>query len=76
MRREKQMINFKRFVSGILSLVMMLVMFESIPVYAKTGTERYTYEGYTVEYIVSNEWTGNQSVEVKMTNTGEESILN
>ena len=70
------MINFKRFVSGILSLVMMLVMFESIPVYAKTGTETYTYEGYTVEYIVSNEWTGNQSVEVKITNTGEESILN
>ena len=70
------MINFKRFVSGILSLVMVMFMFESIPVYAKTGTETYTYEGYTVEYIVSNEWTGNQSVEVKITNTGEESILN
>ena len=70
------MTNFKRFVSGILSLIMVMFMFESIPVYAKTGTETYTYEGYTVEYIVSNEWTGNQSVEVKITNTGEESILN
>lgn len=70
------MINFKRFISAILSLVIMLVMFESIPVYAKTGTETYTYEDYTIDYSVSNEWTDNQSVEVKITNTGEESILN
>ena len=70
------MINFKRFISAILSLVMVMFMFESIPVYAKTGTETYTYEDYTIDYSVSNEWTGHQSVEVKITNTGEESILN
>ncbi|MBE6838141.1 MAG: hypothetical protein E7507_01175 [Ruminococcus sp.] len=55
---------------------MMLIMFKDIPVNAVVDTEEYTYDNYTVEYTVSNEWTGNQSVEVKITNTGEESILN
>ena len=51
-------------------------MFKDIPVNAVVDTGEYTYDNYTVEYTVSNEWTGNQSVEVKITNTGEESILN
>lgn len=31
-----------------------------------------TYNGYSVEYKVTNEWTGNQIIEVTVTNTGDE----
>lgn len=43
---------------------------------AETGTTAYAYNGYTVDYSVTNEWNGGQSVEVKITNTSNEPILN
>lgn len=68
--------KLKRLLSGILSAVMVFSAFTSVPVSAEVGTTEYTYDDYSVEYKVSNEWTGNQSVEVKITNTGDEPILN
>lgn len=48
-----------------------------IPVSAETGNlKTYTHDGYTVKYSVTGEWTGNQSVQVTVTNTGEEAISN
>ncbi|MCM1061651.1 MAG: cellulose binding domain-containing protein [Eubacterium sp.] len=41
--------------------------------YPKTENSRlYTYNGYTVEYKVVNEWTGNQNIEITVTNTESE----
>ncbi len=40
----------------------------------KANEREYVYSGYTVLYTVTSEWTGYQSVEVKLTNTGEESL--
>lgn len=36
----------------------------------------YTYNNFNVEYIIENKWDGAQSVKMKITNTGDESILN
>lgn len=36
----------------------------------------YTYDNFDVEYQVDSAWDGAQAIKVKITNTGEESILN
>ncbi len=66
----------KRIVAGIVAAAMTTTMLPTIPTFAATGTTTYSYDGYTVDYTVVNEWGSGQSVEVKITNTGEESILN
>lgn len=68
----------KRFYSLFLAIVFMLNMSASIPldVFAEDGSHTYSYDNYTVEYAVLNEWEGNQSVKVTIYNTGTESILN
>lgn len=50
----------------------MLVSSVSASSYSGTGESRlYNYKGYTVEYKVVNEWTGNQNIEIIVTNTGD-----
>ena len=66
----------KRIISGIVAAVMAVTMLPQIPAFAETSTATYSYDGYDVEYSVLNEWDNGQSVEVKVTNTGDESILN
>ena len=66
----------KRFVSSMVAIAMATTMLPTIPAFAATGTTTYSYDGYTVDYTVVNEWGSGQSIEVKITNTGEESILN
>lgn len=55
---------------------MSLSLFTTMPVSAETGKTTYNYEGYSVEYNITNEWNGAQTVELKVSNTGDESILN
>lgn len=66
----------KRFVSSMVAVAMATTMLPTIPAFAATGTTTYSYDGYTVDYTVANEWGNGQSVEVIITNTGDESILN
>ena len=66
----------KRFISVIVAATMVTNMMPTISAFAATSTTTYSYNGYTVDYTVVNEWDNGQSVEVKITNTSEESILN
>ena len=51
----------------------LLVTLVSASAYSEAGESRvYTYNGYTVEYKIVNEWTGNQNIEITVTNTGDE----
>ena len=68
--------KFKKIVSGMLAAAMSISLFATVPVSAETGKTTYTYDGYSVEYNVTNEWEGNQTVEITVSNTGDESILN
>lgn len=68
--------NLKRSIAVLLSLLLILPAFVASPVCAATGITTFDYEGYSVAYNVVNAWAGNQSVEVRITNTGTESILN
>ena len=61
-------------VSGMLAASMSLSLFTTIPVSAETGKTTYNYDGYSVEYNVTNEWDGAQTVELTVSNTGDESI--
>lgn len=63
-------------VSGMLAASMSLSLFTTIPVSAETGKTTYNYDGYSVEYNITNEWDGAQTVELTVSNTGDESILN
>lgn len=60
----------------MLAAAMSISLFATVPVSAETGKTTYTYDGYSVEYNVTNEWEGNQTVEITVSNTGDESILN
>jgi len=66
----------KRVVSSFTALAIATVAMPVIPAFAEAGTVSYSFDGYDVEYSVKNEWTDGQSIEVKITNTGDEPILN
>ena len=64
----------KRVTALTMSVMLMLNMTATaVPVSAATGESKiYTHDGYTVEYTIKNEWTGNQNIEVTITNTGDD----
>lgn len=66
----------KRAVSSFTALAIATVAMPVIPAFAETGAITYSFDGYDVEYSVKNEWTDGQSIEIKITNTGDEPILN
>ena len=66
----------KRAVSSFTALAIATVAMPVIPAFAEVGTVSYSFDGYDVEYSVKNEWIDGQSIEVKITNTGDEPILN
>ena len=74
--KHKYSTRLKKGISGILAAAMSMSVFTSIPVYAETSKTTYNYDGYSVEYNVTNEWDGAQTVELTVSNTGDESILN
>lgn len=63
----------KRITALTVSAMLMLNMATTaVPVFAAGESKVYTHDGYTVEYTVKNEWTGNQNIEVTITNTGDD----
>lgn len=63
-----------RIISSFLAVVMTAAMFAVVPAMAQITT--YTYDDYTAEYNVQNVWTGFQTIDVKVMNTGTEPLLN
>lgn len=68
--------KLRKSVSAILAAAMSLSLFTAIPVSADIGRTTYNYDGYSVDYNVTNEWDGAQTVELTVSNTGTDSILN
>lgn len=66
----------KKLFAGLLAAATAVTMMPQIPAFAATGTTTYSYDGYDVEYSVFNEWDNGQTVQVKITNTGNDSIMN
>ncbi|MBQ7981520.1 MAG: cellulose binding domain-containing protein, partial [Oscillospiraceae bacterium] len=69
----------KKWISWLLSSAMTVNILALMPInsFAASGDSRvYEKEGYTVTYSVGSEWDNSQTIEVKIENTGEESILN
>ncbi len=74
--RKKIKQKLSRTAAALTAALMAATALLSVPVTAQTGVTIYDYDGYTVEYIIHNEWDGYQSVEVKITNTGTKPVLN
>lgn len=68
--------RLKRLISGLVAAATAAIMLPQMPAFAETNATTYSYDGYDVEYSILNEWDNGQSVEVKVTNTGDDSILN
>lgn len=66
----------KRLISGFMAAATAITFMPQIPAFAETGTTTYSYDGYDVEYSVLNEWDNCQTVEIKVTNMSDDSILN
>ncbi len=68
--------KIRKTISLVIAAAMSVSMMTSIPVSAEIGNKTYEYEDYSVNYSVTNEWDGAQTVEVTISNTGSSSILN
>lgn len=66
----------RRSIAGISAMTIAVSALPSMSVFAVTGNTHYDYDGYSVDYTVTNEWIGHQNVSVKLTNTSDEPILN
>lgn len=64
--------------SFVLALTMFFSLFQPINLKAETisNTSTFEYDGFTVDYTIQNSWDDSQTIEVKITNTGVESIEN
>lgn len=69
--------NFKRILSGVMSLAMAATLVPSIPVLAEDfTTQNYVYDNYAVSYNVTNSWGDTEVVSVTLSNTGDSTIEN
>lgn len=69
----------KKLISLILSSIMLLNLITVLPInaFAASGSSKtYEKDGYSVTYIVGNEWDKSQTIYITLKNTGEEPILN
>ena len=65
----------KKIVSLILSMAMLIGIITIAPVYANPN-QTLVYDDYTVDYIVNSTWGDTQSINITVTNTGDETIEN
>lgn len=69
--------KLKRMLSAMLALTMTTSMMSSMPVMAADETVRtYSGVGYEVKYDVTGGWGNTQNIQVTLTNTGDEPLLN
>ncbi len=72
----------KKGIKKLFSLIMCLTMIINIvssnmsTAYAENFCTTYEYDTYKITYTITNEWQGYQNINIKLTNTGSEPILN
>lgn len=62
--KKTNKVKMRKVLSSIIATAMSVSMFAGIPVSAEIGRTTYNYDGYAVEYNVTNEWDGAQTVGV------------
>ena len=72
MRIEKLKKYINRTISGVIAVLLCLVLFPT----AEETKKILTYSNYAIEYNVVNAWGNSQNIEIKLTNTGSETIYN
>ena len=71
------MLNLKKMVSALLGVTMVANMALSIPAFAEETVDRtYVYDDYEITYDVTNSWGNTETIDISITNTGNETIEN
>ena len=71
------MLNLKKMVSALLGVTMIANMALSIPAFAEETVDRtYVYDDYEITYDVTNSWGNTETIDISITNTGNETIEN
>lgn len=76
MLKKKQKTKIKHILSSVLAFTVTANLFAVLPVSAENESRTYSGDGYSITYDVTNSWFGNQNVQVTLTNTGDEPLLN
>ena len=63
-----------RIMSIFIVILMLMSTFFNISAFAENNALSFVYDSYIIEYTLNNEWENNQNVEIKLTNTGNETI--
>ena len=74
MRIEKLKKYINRTISGVIAVLLCLILFPDISSTAEETKKILTYSNYAIEYNVVNAWGNSWNIEIKLTNTGSETI--
>lgn len=67
----------RKYFSLLLAIAMLCNFIMPFTAFANESTSKeFEYLNFTVNYIINNSWENNQNVEIKITNTGSETIQN
>ncbi len=68
---------FNKIFTSLVIMSIIITLFPNYSISAAHPSDRvYTYDNYSIEYTVRSSWDNNQVIDVKITNTGTEPILN
>lgn len=65
-----------RVIADFIATIICLMLLPTINVKAEISSNIFTYDNYSIEYNIVNEWDGYQNIEIKLTNIGSEPIYN
>ncbi len=68
--------SVNRFISIFMIFLMFATLYISVPIAAVTTLNVFEYDNYKIIYSIVNEWDNYHNIEIKITNTGNETIYN
>lgn len=68
--------KFKKALNYLLVFAIIMSITSVIPITASAETAAFSYDDYKVDYVISNSWADNQSVQITLTNIGTAPIRN
>ncbi|MCL2052999.1 MAG: cellulose binding domain-containing protein [Oscillospiraceae bacterium] len=72
----KNMKIYRKIISSFLALIFVVNVSGTLPGVLAENVKIYYHEGYAVEYRVVSEWSGNQNIQVTVTNTSDVPMQN
>lgn len=75
--KKKQCVKIRKALAAFITTAMTANMLATMPVAAANENKTlFSYDGYDIEYNITNDWGNGQNIVITVTNTGDEPILN